>query len=84
MQHQYSDIATDIETARVLVRMTTAHHRLFTSRVAPLNRTQTSYPHPCTSLSHPQVYNAARLKETGEDFVKESAMAKLHCARVAG
>jgi alkylation response protein AidB-like acyl-CoA dehydrogenase len=47
MQHQYSDIATDIETARLLV------------------------------------YNAARLKETGEDFVKESAMAKLHAARVA-
>lgn len=47
MQHQYADIATDIETSRLLV------------------------------------YNAARLKETGEEFVKEAAMAKLHSARVA-
>jgi alkylation response protein AidB-like acyl-CoA dehydrogenase len=29
------------------------------------------------------VYNAARLKEGGEEFVKEAAMAKLHTARVA-
>lgn len=29
------------------------------------------------------VYNAARLKETGQPFIKEAAMAKLHCARVA-
>ena len=47
MQHQYANIATDIETARLLV------------------------------------YNAARLKETGEEFVKQAAMAKLHAARVA-
>lgn len=29
------------------------------------------------------VYNAARLKESGQPFIKEAAMAKLHCARVA-
>lgn len=30
------------------------------------------------------VYNAARLKESGKDFVKEAAMAKLYSSQVAG
>ena len=30
------------------------------------------------------VYNAARLKEAGEDFVKDAAMAKLYSSQVAG
>jgi short/branched chain acyl-CoA dehydrogenase len=30
------------------------------------------------------VYNAARLKEAGKDFVKEAAMAKLYSSQVAG
>eukprot|EP01059_Diplonema_ambulator_P025642 TRINITY_DN42748_c0_g1_i1.p1 TRINITY_DN42748_c0_g1~~TRINITY_DN42748_c0_g1_i1.p1 ORF type:complete len:416 (+),score=195.32 TRINITY_DN42748_c0_g1_i1:56-1249(+) len=30
------------------------------------------------------VYNAARMKEAGEDFVKEAAMAKLYSSQVAG
>lgn len=30
------------------------------------------------------VYNAARLKEAGKDFVKEAAMAKLYASQVAG
>lgn len=30
------------------------------------------------------VYNAARLKECGKDFVKEAAMAKLYASQVAG
>lgn len=30
------------------------------------------------------VYNAARLKEAGKDFVKEAAMAKLFASQVAG
>ena len=29
------------------------------------------------------VYNAARLKETGQPFIKEAAMAKLKASRVA-
>eukprot|EP00998_Keelungia_sp_KM082_P004050 NODE_1509_length_1312_cov_237.318987_g1496_i0.p1 GENE.NODE_1509_length_1312_cov_237.318987_g1496_i0~~NODE_1509_length_1312_cov_237.318987_g1496_i0.p1 ORF type:complete len:425 (+),score=110.27 NODE_1509_length_1312_cov_237.318987_g1496_i0:69-1277(+) len=47
MQHQYADIALDIEAARLLT------------------------------------YNAARLKQVGQPFVKEAAMAKLHASRVA-
>jgi alkylation response protein AidB-like acyl-CoA dehydrogenase len=30
------------------------------------------------------VYNAARKKEAGEDFVKDAAMAKLYASQVAG
>ena len=30
------------------------------------------------------VYNAARLKESGKDFIKEAAMAKLYASQVAG
>lgn len=30
------------------------------------------------------LYNAARLKEAGKDFVKEAAMAKLYSSQVAG
>lgn len=47
MQHQYAEIATEIEAARLLT------------------------------------YNAARLKESGEPFVKEAAMAKLYASRIA-
>lgn len=47
MQHQYADLALEIESARLLV------------------------------------YNAARLKDAGLPYVKESSMAKLHASRVA-
>lgn len=47
MQHQYGQMATEIEAARLLV------------------------------------YNAARLKMTGQPFVKEAAMAKLYASQVA-
>jgi short/branched chain acyl-CoA dehydrogenase len=47
MEHQYAEIATEIESARLLT------------------------------------YNAARLKESGEPFIKEAAMAKLVASRVA-
>eukprot|EP01100_Stratorugosa_tubuloviscum_P015059 TRINITY_DN8451_c0_g1_i1.p1 TRINITY_DN8451_c0_g1~~TRINITY_DN8451_c0_g1_i1.p1 ORF type:complete len:416 (-),score=200.29 TRINITY_DN8451_c0_g1_i1:44-1291(-) len=47
MQHQYAQIATEIEAARLLV------------------------------------YNAARLKEANEPFVKQAAMAKLYSSQVA-
>ena len=47
MQHQYADVATDMEAARLLMM------------------------------------NAARLKENGQPFVKEAAMAKLFASRVA-
>jgi alkylation response protein AidB-like acyl-CoA dehydrogenase len=30
------------------------------------------------------VYNAARLKDAGQDFIKHAAMAKLHASRIAG
>ncbi|KAF1325704.1 Short/branched chain specific acyl-coa dehydrogenase, partial [Globisporangium splendens] len=47
MQHQYADLATDIESARLLI------------------------------------YNAARLKDAGLPYVKQSCMAKLTASRVA-
>ncbi len=47
MQHQYAQIATEIEAARLLT------------------------------------YNAARLKENGQPFVKEAAMAKLYTSQIA-
>lgn len=47
MQHQYAELALDIESARLLI------------------------------------YNAARLKDAGQPYVKESAMAKLQASRVA-
>lgn len=47
MQHQYAQIATEIEAARLLT------------------------------------YNAARLKEAGEPFIKEAAMAKLFSSQIA-
>lgn len=47
MQHQYAEIATEIEAARLLT------------------------------------YNATRLKESGEPFVKEAAMAKLYATKIA-
>lgn len=36
------------------------------------------------SAARALVFNAARLKETGKDFVKEAAMAKLYSSQVAG
>lgn len=47
MQHQYAELAMEIEAARLLV------------------------------------YHAARLKEQGQSFIKEAAMAKLYTSRVA-
>merc|ERR1712046_100957 len=47
MEHQYSQIAMEIECARLLV------------------------------------YNAARLKEAGQPFIKEAAMAKLYSSQIA-
>lgn len=47
MQHQYANLATQIEAARLLV------------------------------------YNAARLKESGQPFVKEAAMAKYYASEVS-
>lgn len=47
MQHQYADLATDLESARLLI------------------------------------YNAARLKDAGLPYVKQSCMAKLTASRVA-
>ena len=47
MQHQYANLATQIEAARLLT------------------------------------YNAARLKENGEPFIKEAAMAKYYASEVS-
>jgi short/branched chain acyl-CoA dehydrogenase len=47
MQHQYAQIATEIEAARLLT------------------------------------YNASRLREEGQPFIKEAAMAKLYSSQVA-
>lgn len=47
MQHQFAQVATEIEAARLLT------------------------------------YNAARLKESGQPFIKEAAMAKLYASQVA-
>jgi alkylation response protein AidB-like acyl-CoA dehydrogenase len=47
MQHQYAQIATEIEAAKLLT------------------------------------YNAARMKEEGQSFIKEAAMAKLYSSQVA-
>lgn len=47
MQHQYANLATQIEAARLLV------------------------------------YNAARLKENGQPYIKEAAMAKYYASEVS-
>ena len=47
MQHQYANLATQIEAAKLLV------------------------------------YNAARLKESGQPFIKEAAMAKYYASEVS-
>ena len=47
MQHQYANLATNIEAARLLT------------------------------------YNAARLKENGQSFIKEAAMAKYYASEVS-
>ena len=47
MQHQYANLATQIEAAKLLV------------------------------------YNAARLKESGQSFIKEAAMAKYYASEVS-
>uniref|UniRef100_A0A7S0LJZ9 Short/branched chain specific acyl-CoA dehydrogenase, mitochondrial n=1 Tax=Coccolithus braarudii TaxID=221442 RepID=A0A7S0LJZ9_9EUKA len=59
--------------------------RQFGSRVADFQGVQHQLAQMCTELHAARVlvYNAARMKETGEPFVKEAAMAKLYSSQVA-
>jgi butyryl-CoA dehydrogenase/short/branched chain acyl-CoA dehydrogenase len=57
----------------------------FNSKVADFQGVQFQYARAATEIEAARllVYNAARLKDSGQSFIKEAAMAKLHASEVA-
>jgi alkylation response protein AidB-like acyl-CoA dehydrogenase len=85
MQHQYAQIAVEIEAARLLVYNAARYTKTLYSSSSFLSSPSSSpFPlHTHTHSSSSSSPHAIRMKEAGLDFVKEAAMAKLYASQVA-
>ena len=87
--HVYADGTSQLGRAVMMRLMTAASDRSlvreFGTKIADFQGMQHQYATVATEIECARllVYNAARLKEAGEPFVKEAAMAKLYSSRVA-